>query len=157
LPVVSIVTFVASWVGLYPPEFVERSYSRTIFPKISQIAAGMADLVPFSWLDLLIPATAILLVWLVPRRRWGIIFNGAAALYLIFFWTWGLNYHRKPLNSKLQLDSTRMKAEAISDFATQAVAELNQLYKEKQTYVYDETRTREEAARRVRRVVAIID
>src|SRR5215831_7686282 len=111
LPVVSIVTFVASWVGLYPPEFVERSYSRTIFPKISQIAAGMADLVPFSWLDLLIPATAILLVWLVRRRRWGTILNGAAALYLIFFWTWGLNYHRKPLNSKLQLDSTRMKAE----------------------------------------------
>ena len=28
-----------------------------------------------------------------------------AALYLIFFWTWGLNYHRQPLASKLQVDS----------------------------------------------------
>jgi Protein of unknown function (DUF3810) len=156
-PVLSLLTFVFSWAGLYPAELVERSYSRGIFPKISQVAAKIADVVPFSWLDLLIPTTAIFLVWLIRRRRWATILNSAAVLYLIFFWTWGLNYHRKPLNSKLQMDSTRMQSQAMTEFATHAVAELNRLYKEKQNAVYDEARTREEAVRRVRRVIALID
>jgi len=156
-PVLSLLSFVFSWAGLYPSDFVERSYSRSIFPKISQAAGRVADLLSLSWLDLLVPAGAVFLVWLVRKRRWGTILNVAAALYLIFFWTWGLNYHRKPLSSKLQLDSMRMEPQAMSDFANHAVAELNRLYKEKQTSVYDETRTREEAARRVRHVVDIID
>jgi len=156
-PVLSLLTFVFSWAGLYPSDFVERYYSRSMFPKISQAAGRVADLFSLSWLDLLVPAGAVFLVWLVRKRRWGTILNGVAGLYLIFFWTWGLNYHRKPLSSKLQLDSTRMEPQAMTDFANHAVAELNRLYREKQTYVYDETRTREETVRRVRHVVDIID
>jgi len=156
-PVLSLLTFVFSWAALYPSGLVERSYSRTIFPRISQMAGRFADLVTFSWLDLLIPAAAVLLVSLIRRRRWWIILNATSVFYLIFFWTWGLNYHRKPLNSKLQMDSTRMQPQAMTEFATHAVAELNRLYGEKQKATYDEARTREEAVRRVQRVVALID
>jgi hypothetical protein len=95
-----------------------------------------------------------LLVW---SRRWRSIANMAAVLYLAFFWTWGINYHRQPLKSKLPLDSARMQPQKIVDFARHAAAELNRLHGEKKRYVYDEMRTRAEAARRVRKVVAVID
>ena len=160
LPLLSLLTFIFSWAGMYPSGIVERWYARGIFPRISYVVGKFADSVPFSWLDAAIPALGLLLVVLVRKRRWGILLNAAAGFYLFFFWTWGLNYHRKPLSSKLQLDSTRMQPQGMTEFARHAAAELNRLYSlsaEKQNYRYDELEIRAEAARRVRRVVAIID
>jgi hypothetical protein len=45
----------------------------------------------------------------------------------------------------------------METFAKYAASEMNRLYVEKQKQIYDENRTREEASRRVRRVVGIID
>src|SRR5215475_8520479 len=160
LPVFSFLTFILSWAAVYPSEGVERWYARGIFPKISYVVGKFADSVPFSWLDVALPALGLLLVVLGRKRRWGILLNAAAGFYLFFFWTWGLNYHRKPLSSKLQLDSARMQPQGIAEFARHAAAELNRLYSlsaERQNHGYDELETRAEAARRVRRVVAIID
>ena len=155
LPGISVLTFIFSWAAVYPSRLVERLYARTIFPKISQLAGEFADSVPFSWLDVAIPLGILLLVLLVRKRRWVWIANAAASLYLIFFWTWGLNYHREPLISKLQVESGRMRPDAMTGFARQAAMQLNRLYLEK--HGYDEGRTRAEAVRRVRRVVSIID
>src|SRR5262245_24759492 len=124
-PVLSLLTFVFSWVGLYRSDFVERSYSRSIFPRISQAPGRGADPLSLSWLRRRIAAAAVLVVWLGRKRRWATILKVAAGLYLIFSWTWGLNYHRKPLSPKRQLDSTRMEPQAMRDFANHAVAELN--------------------------------
>jgi len=99
----------------------------------------------------------IFFLTLVLKRRWTWLLNIVALLYLIFFWSWGLNYHREPLASKLQLDATRMNVEAVNQFAQRAAAELNRLYNDQQNQAYSEARTREEAGRRVRRVVAAID
>jgi hypothetical protein len=132
-------------------------YSRGIFPKLSYLAGLFADSVSFAWLDVTIVLGVILTVALIRRRKWMWIANIVAAAYLVFFWTWGLNYHRQPLQSKLQLDSTRMQPEAMSEFARQAAAELHRLYVAKQESAFDESRIRVEADRRVRRVVAIID
>ena len=155
LPFLSFLTFISSWASLYPSKLVERWYSRQLFPRISRIAGLLADAVSISWLDVLIPLGIVFLILVIRNRMWRLLLNGAAGLYLIFFWTWGLNYHRQPLSSKLELDSARMKPEAMDLFAKHVAAELNRLYAEKQTY--DEMRTREEAARRVRRVAGIID
>ena len=157
LPVIALLTFLASWAGIYPSALVERWYARTIFPKVSEIAGHVADAVSISWLDLALPASAVALVVLLLTRRWKWAVNFIAALYLIFFWTWGLNYHRQPLNSKLQLDADRMQSAAIMEFAKHIAHELNRLYLEKEKQPYDETQTREEAAVRVRRVVGVID
>jgi Protein of unknown function (DUF3810) len=159
LPVFSFLTFIFSWAAVYPSEGVERWYARGIFPKISYVVGKFADSVPFSWLDVALPSLGLLLVVLGRKRRWGILLNMAAGFYLFFFWTWGLNYHRKPLNSKLQLDSARMQPQGMTEFARHAATQLNRLYnlsRERQNY-YDELGTQAEAARRVRRVVAIID
>lgn len=156
-PALALLTFISSWAAVYPSRIVESWYARALFPKISYLAGRFADAISFSWLDLAIPLGLVLLVLLVRGRRWAWLLNLAASLYLIFFWSWGLNYHRQPLASKLQLDSARMKAEAMEPFAKHAAAEMNRLYIEKQKQPYDEVRTREEAVRRVRRVVGIID
>jgi len=157
LPTVSLLTFIASWAGLYPSSFVERVYGRWIFPKLSSAGGGLADLISISWLDVLVPVGIVLLVVLLWKRRWVLLGNIAAALYLIFFWTWGLNYHRQPLAAKLEVDSARMQDEAMTAFAERALEQVNRLYSEKQKSAYDEDRLSAEAVRRVRRVVAIID
>jgi hypothetical protein len=157
LPVISLLTFIFSWGALYPSSVVEQWYARGVFPKISHVAAVFADVVPFSWLDAAIPLGILGLVAIVRRRSWNVFISVVSALYLIFFWGWGLNYHRQALDAKLQLDSSRMQPAAMTDFARRTAAELNRLYPEVQHERYDEPSTQAEAVRRVRRVVGIID
>jgi hypothetical protein len=157
LPLFSLLTFVCSWASVFPATLIERQYARQVFPRVSRLVGWFADLVPFSWLDVAIVIGGVLLIPLLLKRKWAILLNAVAGLYLLFFWTWGLNYHRQPLNSKLELDAARMEPQAMSEFARHAAMELNRLYREKQGYAYQETQTRAEASRRVRKVVSIID
>jgi hypothetical protein len=150
-------TFLASWFGIFPPTLIERWYARPIFPIISETAEKLADAISFSWLDLVVPIGVILAVWLIRRRRWKLLLNLIATLYLIFFWSWGLNYHRQPLAAKLQMDSDKTKPDALEKFTLSAAGEINRLYEEKQRLPYDEAATREEARRRVRHVIEVID
>ena len=157
LPLLTLLTFIFSWIGAFPARPVETWYARGLFPGLSFVAGRFADSVPFAWLDVGIPAAVLLLVLLGRKRRWAWLVNIAAAGYLVFFWSWGLNYHRPHLASKLQTDAQRSSPEAMDQFARQAAFELNRLYVKKEAQAYDENRVRMEAAQRVRRVVAIID
>ena len=157
LPVLSLLTFILSWAAVYPSRAVEGWYARRFFPVISGLAGRVADAVAFSWLDAAVPLGIALLVLLVRARRWGWMLNVVAGVYLFFFWSWGLNYHRLPLASKLQMDPAQTKPEAMEQFARHAAAELNRLYVYKRQQGYDENHTREEAAARVRQVVRVID
>jgi hypothetical protein len=157
LPLLALLTFIFSWIGVYPEKLVEAWYARRFFPGLSLLAGRFADSVSFAWLDVGIPAAVVLLVLLVRKRRWAGVVNIAAAGYLVFFWSWGLNYHRPRLAEKLQTDAQRSRPEAMDAFARQAASELNRLYARKEGQAYEESHVRMEAARRVRRVVAIID
>jgi hypothetical protein len=94
-------TALLSWSGFIPAHWVEAVYARHLFPTISHIAGYFADAVPFSWLDLWILISAYVLVSSVRRRNWRLPLALASAGYLIFFWGWGLNYHRSPLEARL--------------------------------------------------------
>ena len=155
LPLCSLLTFISSWIAVYPPALVERWYARGAFPRISRLAGVFADVNPVAWLDIWIIAGLIVAVILVRKRRWAWILNIVAVLYLIFFWFWGLNYHRQPLASKLAVEGARMQRDAMEAFAEVAANELNRLYRENRSD--DELRMREEADRRVRRVIEVID
>src|SRR4051794_23948761 len=96
-------TFFASWARLFPPTLVEKAFSRTLFPTISHIFGVVADALPFSWLDVTILAALLLLLYSVRRREWWFLAGVVSFLYLWFFWTWGLNYHRPPLVQRLQV------------------------------------------------------
>jgi hypothetical protein len=157
LPFLGLLTFIFSWSGAFPSSLVERWYARGLFPAVSHAAGLFADLVGFAWLDPMIVAAVVLLILLVQKRQWVWLANGIALSYLIFFWLWGLNYHRQPLSTKLQMDAGRAGQQSIDQLSRRAAAELNRLYPERQRQVYDEGRTRLEAAERVRKVVAVID
>jgi hypothetical protein len=157
LPALAILTFTSSWAGAYPENFVETWYSRGLYPGISTVAGRFADMVPFSWLDVVIPVGLTALILAVHRHRYHLVANGVAALYLIFFWSWGLNYHRQPLALKLPSEAARTDAAGIDRFAKEVADRINHLYVEKQRQAYDESRIRAEAVKRVRHVTAVID
>jgi hypothetical protein len=157
LPVLALLTFIGSWVAIFPRSAVETWYARFLFPKISSVAAYFADAISISWFDVWIPALVILLVLMIRRRRFLVLLNVAAGGYLVFFWSWALNYHRQPLASKLQFESILATPEAIGKLAVRAAGEINRLYSLKQQTPHDESRIREDAVRRVARVSAVID
>ena len=100
------------------PQFVERYYSRKIFPPIIHTLSLINGVVGFSIAELLIYVLAVALVATVVyqarqlfRRRLRLarvirtdllallwIFGSAMLLFLL---TWGLNYQREPLGGKL--------------------------------------------------------
>lgn len=157
LPSLALLTFIASWAAIFPRTLVERWYARPIFPKISFAAGRFADALSFSWFDIGIPLGLAVLVLMLRRKRYLPLVNLAAALYLAFFWSWALNYHRQPLASKVPFDAAQVKPDSIDKLAKRAAEEINRLYLEKQRQPLDDDRIRENAVRRVRRVVAVID
>src|SRR5690348_1012603 len=79
LPLMCLPTFIFSWIGAFPTEFVERWYSRRIFPRISEVAGRFADSVPFGWLDAGILGALVLLVAVIYKQRWIWLVNVAAS------------------------------------------------------------------------------
>jgi hypothetical protein len=153
----AVLTFVISLFGLPSSTLVETWFARGLFPKISELAALPVDAVPFSWLDVLIVVILLLIVNAAVRRRWRPLVYCVAAGYLLFFWSWGLNYHRVSLRSKIRLDSDAMSPAAMEKFAHRAAAEINAVHYENMQTLYQETVVRQEAVERVRRVVEVLD
>ena len=157
LPVTAILSFIFSWAAAFPSDVVEHRFARTIFPKLSYLAGRFADSVSFSWLDLALPVALVFVIAVLRKKRWFLLLNLIAAGYLVFFWTWGLNYHRQPLKAKLQLNPSRTEPAAMTEFAMRVAGELNQLYGKSRSAPEDYDRERAEANQRVRKVIAVID
>jgi len=150
-------SFVLSLFPLISPAVVEARFSRTVFPIISSFMRFWADSVPIAWLDLLLLALVPFALWCMWRRRWKWIGVAVAVLYLVFFWTWGINYHRQPLADKLSLDANAASRDAIDEFARRAARELNALYPQLPPNSFDESAIHQESAKRVARVVDVLD
>src|SRR6185295_18736793 len=112
------------WARLFPSGFVERTYSRAIFPTISHMFGIVADAVPFSWLDVWILAAVAFLIYGVRKRRWLFLAGVASFFYLWFFWTWGLNYHRPLIADRLHLGTKALTDPDLNRFAEKAAREI---------------------------------
>lgn len=109
-----------------PVALVERVYWRTLYLKIQPALTSLSNLVPIALLDvaILILLGVMLTVFLRAKSRggWGAaltstslwLLTTAAVIYLLFLTTWGFNYRRVPLESKLDFDRTRVSREAAS-------------------------------------------
>ena len=135
-----------------PTPLVERWFSLRTFPTISALFAPIADAIGIAWLDVLLVVAIVYLILCIWRRRWMAIAVTISIGYLIFFWTWGLNYHREPLLSKLTTSPADMEA-----FTQSTAGELNSLYPEVRAAGYDEGLIRTTAADRVARVLEKLD
>lgn len=157
LPCLALLTFISSLFGIFPTSLVETWYARWVFPQISGAFAPVVNAVPFSWLDVVIVAGIAAATLAVFRRKLGLVISIVAFGYLFFFWSWGLNYHRARLDTKLPLDDRSVREQRIEEFAGRAVREINTLYTETASRDFNETALRDEAVRRVRRVIGVVD
>src|SRR3954470_24222757 len=103
LAVLAVATALSSWAMIFPASLVESVYSRRLFPTISHIASWFADSIPFSWMDVWILVGVFTVVFSLRQRNWRLPLGLVSAAYLIFFWGWGLNYHRLPIETRLGL------------------------------------------------------
>lgn len=125
-----------------PPAWVERIYSRELYPAIQARLTPASNLVPLSLLDIFAIALLFgLIAWWFARRRQSPgrrrravparfldILAVAAVAYLVFLVTWGLNYQREPLAARIDFDRGRVTSDALHRLAAEAVTEINSLY-----------------------------
>lgn len=120
-----------------PAEYVERVYSRGVYPAVQPYVTAASNAVPWAVLDI---ALGVVLVVLITRYASGYRADGwrpatlrllvslvtaTAAIYLLFLLTWGLNYRRVPLEARLDFDRARISHEAAARLAAEATARLN--------------------------------
>ena len=126
-----------------PATLVERLYSRSAYLVWQSWITPLSNAVPLAVFDVFIVATIALWVAFavsdIRRHRtrgWGRIAVRvgvrtaiwAAALYLFFVVSWGMNYRRVPLAVKLHSDSARVSTGAVRALAERAATRLNALH-----------------------------
>ncbi len=121
------------------PSWVERVYSRGVYPRVQPIVSSVSAVTSFALLDVavasLIAAAVVLLIrrWRAHGartaiRRTSVTTAVAAALvYLWFLLFWGLNYRRAPLEQKLVYDPARVTRDQGLQLARTAVDRVNAL------------------------------
>jgi len=122
-----------------PARWIESWYSRGLYPALQRVLTTISNLSPFPLLDaLLLTGVAVITIAAyraLRARGWrglgnllGTLVCAAAVVYLVFLATWGLNYRRLPLTSKLAFEPSRITRAAAADLAARTVRSLNQLY-----------------------------
>jgi hypothetical protein len=132
-----------------------------VFPTISHIASWFADSIPFSWVDVWILLGVFTVVFSLRQRNWRLPLGLVSAAYLIFFWGWGLNYHRSPIEVRMGLKAVpKPSKEEFNRFRTTTTLAVNRLWTEvddQRTSQQNSESLEHEASSRVRAVVAQID
>ncbi len=123
-----------------PSAWVEREYSRGLYPSLQPVVTAASSMVPVALLDVAVAVFAFgALIGLTRRwRRGGFrstsrravvsVVVVAAVLYLWFLLFWGLNYRRAPLEEKLAYDQSRVNREEAVKLGRLAVEEVNALH-----------------------------
>lgn len=157
LAALALTSSLLSLLGWIPSSLVESLYARRVYPLVSSMMAAFAGAVGFSWLDCLVPLAVVGIPYLVYRRQFLRLLGLISVAYLLFFWTWGLNYHRPPLVSKLDFSADRISAESVARLTEEAATALNDLYPQRSIADFDNVRGGAEVAARVRAVVTELD
>src|SRR5438552_3302096 len=124
-----------------PAAIVERLYSTRLYLGIQPLLTSLSNLAPFALFDGLVLVAAVSWIALSTRdvrsvkgrlRALAVIAWRAivwsAALYLVFLFTWGLNYRRVRLVDALALDPARITALAVKDASFVTAGRLNALH-----------------------------
>jgi hypothetical protein len=123
-----------------PPALVERAYSSSVFPALQRLTTRASNLAPIALFDLFVLAALFGFAWLCARdlraKRFGSalvhiavrLVTLAAAVYLLFFLFWGLNYQRLPLREKVPFDPQRITPDGLFELARETVGRLNVTY-----------------------------
>lgn len=125
----------------WPAHGVEAVFSSGVYPPWQRTATSFTNLLPFAAFDPVIAGVIVAVIaaaiggW---RRASGSSLRRAgtsiasvvvvaSAAYLWFLLSWGLNYQRVPLATRIPLDRSRATQTAAARFAEDTVRELNRL------------------------------
>ena len=123
------------WIG-NNPSFVENYYSRGIYPYISSFLRILFGWMPFSFGDLIILFFGLYLIYIIYKlvstrftnmasKIFGIT-SFISIVYFLFYFLWGLNYFREPLNKNLEFKTTSYNNEELINLTKYLVTKLNQ-------------------------------
>ena len=138
----AIAVAVTAAVAPLPAEWVERVYSRGLYPRLQPAVSSLSGLSPIALFDvalvLLLSAGAVIALrrwratgFLPALRRMAITSAVTAALvYLWFLICWGFNYRRVPLEQKLAYDTARITRDQAFQLASRAVDQVNSMVDE---------------------------
>lgn len=120
--------------------WIERAYANGAYPVWQHIAFAITDPLPWSLGDVAALAGAAVIIWRIVlfarsrKRTWAsaawLLFDCAAvvALYAIWFYlSWGWNYARAPLETRMQFDASRVTPQAAVLLRRRAMREMNAL------------------------------
>jgi hypothetical protein len=126
-----------------PAAAVERYYSSGLYPIWQSWVTTVSNVVPIALFDVLIVGVAAAWLILAGRdiARWRAPGAGrtavrvlartmvwASIVYLLFVASWGLNYQRVPLATRLEFDDARVSDAGVRALVTLAVTRLNALH-----------------------------
>ncbi len=123
--------------------WIEQHYSEGIYPCIRRAISAVTSLVPFSIAEFLLYALVIgisllllmrlvqLILRKIPFRRWigsiaSILLAGGIVLNL-FYATWGFNYFREPLATRMELNVTTRSVDELEAFVIKTAKEAKAL------------------------------
>ncbi len=119
------------------PDFVEKYYSNGIFPKISGFLRIVFGRMGFSVGDIIYGILIILIIrWLWKRRKtWRreykynllSIFSAFSVFYFLFYFFWAVNYHRVPLNEKMNIEKEYSHDELVA-FTKRLIQKANEVH-----------------------------
>ena len=132
------VAFAVPW----PPSGVEAAFAAGVYPAWQRAATWTTNLVPFAVFDAVLIAAVGGLVggairaWRRADGGWArkalaalvTALGAASAVYLWFLLSWGFNYQRLPVATRLGIDRGRATPARLVAFAEETVAELNRLH-----------------------------
>jgi hypothetical protein len=142
--VIAIAIALLLWLVPLPPDWVERGYSSSLYLAWQRLITPFSNFVPFALFDLFVcvAVLGVIVRWILRVRamrkgagRWrqlglGLLDLASAAslLYVWFALSWGLNYQRRPLETRLDFDRRRVTQTSVSAMAQTTVDALNRLY-----------------------------
>ncbi|MFN3267258.1 MAG: DUF3810 family protein [Deinococcales bacterium] len=117
------------WQLPIPPDTIEHSYSRNIFPVVAFVVIHLTDWLPFSLMGTVLIALFVGVIVLFTRVKsfWqkkpplipilGHIVLGALAIYGAFLLLWGANYRRLGTETLLKLEPNKVQAANLENIA----------------------------------------
>ena len=134
---------VALLVAVFRPSglTVEDVYARRAYPVIQANLTTLSNRSPVALIDigLVLVIAVVIAIWVVSIKRAKRRLRGighalistlatAAIVYLWFLTTWGLNYARPSLESRLPYDASRVTPQAVRALAEHAIAQANRTH-----------------------------
>lgn len=119
------------------PSFTESVYSTSIYPAIATILTAFSRWFPFSlddlfYIGLIVFGVVCLLLVFFRKMKFRkfliVLVNSLALLYISFYWLWGFNYFREPLNRRLDITKSKPDTEDFLSVFKQQIQQTNDSY-----------------------------